>query len=77
MATFQIFQFIIAYALVQAFNVNLLYTHALDLGNFQVRAAHVLTACSSRAVATWLQRAAHALHHARTMLMQHVPGTQQ
>ncbi|GLC61164.1 hypothetical protein PLESTB_001725200 [Pleodorina starrii] len=35
MATYQIFQFIIAYALVQAFEANLMYTFALNLGNYQ------------------------------------------
>ncbi|KAG2425624.1 hypothetical protein HYH02_014997 [Chlamydomonas schloesseri] len=35
MATYQIFQFIIAYALVQAFETNLMYTYALNLGNYQ------------------------------------------
>eukprot|EP00798_Chlamydomonas_sp_ICE-L_P017927 gene17927-24321_t len=35
MATYQIFQFIIGYALVQAFMTNLMYTHALNVGNYQ------------------------------------------
>ncbi|KAG2500541.1 hypothetical protein HYH03_001317 [Edaphochlamys debaryana] len=35
MATYQIFQFIIAYALVQAFETNLMYTYLLNLGNYQ------------------------------------------
>lgn len=35
MATYQIFQFIIAYALIQAFSTNLLYTFAHTMGNYQ------------------------------------------
>ncbi|EFJ40236.1 hypothetical protein VOLCADRAFT_108270 [Volvox carteri f. nagariensis] len=35
MATYQIFQFIIVYALVQAFETNLMYTYALNLGDYQ------------------------------------------
>lgn len=35
MATYQIFQFIIGYALVQAFSTNLCYHFALDLGDVQ------------------------------------------
>mmetsp|Transcript_29272 Transcript_29272/g.64753 ORF Transcript_29272/g.64753 Transcript_29272/m.64753 type:complete len:705 (-) Transcript_29272:814-2928(-) len=35
MATYQIFQFIIGYALVQAFETNLMYTYALNVGNYQ------------------------------------------
>jgi cation-transporting ATPase 13A2 len=35
MATYQIFQFIIGYALVQAFSTNLMYTYALNIGNYQ------------------------------------------
>ena len=38
MATYQIFQFIIGYALVQAFSANLMYTYALNIGNYQVGA---------------------------------------
>jgi magnesium-transporting ATPase (P-type) len=52
MATFQIFQFIIAYAMVQAFETNLMYTYAINVGNYQVR----LTACCinlSFCGATW------------------------
>ncbi len=35
MATYQIFQFIIGYALVQSFSANLMYTYALNIGNYQ------------------------------------------
>lgn len=35
LATYQIFQFIVGYAMAQAFAVNLMYTHALQLGNYQ------------------------------------------
>ncbi|GIL56505.1 hypothetical protein Vafri_11862 [Volvox africanus] len=35
MATYQIFQFIIVYALVQAFETNLMYTYSLNLGDYQ------------------------------------------
>lgn len=35
LATYQIFQFIVGYAMAQAFAVNLLYTHALQMGNYQ------------------------------------------
>ena len=35
MATFQIFQFIIAYACIQAFETNLMYTYAINVGNYQ------------------------------------------
>ncbi len=35
MATYQIFQFIIGYAMVQAFSTNLMYTYALNFGNYQ------------------------------------------
>lgn len=34
-ATYQIFQFIVGYAMAQAFSVNLMYTYALQLGNYQ------------------------------------------
>ena len=32
----QIFQFIIAYACIQAFETNLMYTYAINVGNYQV-----------------------------------------
>jgi hypothetical protein len=35
LATFQIFQFIVGYAMAQAFATNLMYTHALQMGNYQ------------------------------------------
>lgn len=35
LATYQIFQFIVGYAMAQAFATNLMYTHALQMGNFQ------------------------------------------
>lgn len=35
MATYQIFQFIVGYAMVQAFSTNLMYTYALQMGNYQ------------------------------------------
>lgn len=35
LATYQIFQFIVAYAMAQAFATNLMYTHALQMGNYQ------------------------------------------
>lgn len=35
LATYQIFQFIVGYAMAQAFATNLMYTHALQMGNYQ------------------------------------------
>lgn len=35
MATYQIFQFLIVYAIVQAFSTNLMYTYAMTIGNYQ------------------------------------------
>jgi P-type E1-E2 ATPase len=35
MATCQIFQFIVGYAMAQAFSTNLMYTYALQMGNYQ------------------------------------------
>ena len=34
MATYQIFQFVVGYAMCQAFAVNLMYTYALQMGNY-------------------------------------------
>ncbi|WIA28629.1 hypothetical protein OEZ86_011166 [Tetradesmus obliquus] len=35
LATYQIFQFIVGYAMAQAFATNLMYTHGLQMGNYQ------------------------------------------
>ena len=35
LATYQIFQFIVGYAMAQSFATNLMYTHALQMGNYQ------------------------------------------
>jgi magnesium-transporting ATPase (P-type) len=35
LATYQIFQFIVGYAMAQAVAVNLMYTHGLQMGNYQ------------------------------------------
>jgi magnesium-transporting ATPase (P-type) len=35
LASYQIFQFIVGYAMAQAFATNLMYTHALQMGNYQ------------------------------------------
>lgn len=34
MATYQIFQFVVGYAMAQAFSVNLMYTYMLQMGNY-------------------------------------------
>jgi hypothetical protein len=34
LATYQIFQFVVGYAMAQAFSVNLMYTYALQMGNY-------------------------------------------
>jgi magnesium-transporting ATPase (P-type) len=55
MATYQIFQFIIGYALVQSFSTNIMYTYALNIGNYQVGPG----ACTRRCAA-WPAAAAPA-----------------
>jgi magnesium-transporting ATPase (P-type) len=35
LATYQIFQFIVGYAMAQAFSTNLMYTYSLQMGNYQ------------------------------------------
>jgi hypothetical protein len=78
LATYQIFQFIVGYAMAQAFATNLMYTHALQMGNYQYLIG--VSICGSHEVVAVSTCTGHvvvdlAVQLFRGLYMQHHCGT--